>query len=118
MDAQAQSAKNLKIRPWRQWLEHPEKARVHRPVFQFHLWLGMMASAYVFLMSVTGSVIVFRGQLENNARLLNPVEWVVDLHENLVAGTTGRMINAMGGLCLVLLCITGVFLWWPGIAHW
>jgi uncharacterized iron-regulated membrane protein len=120
MNTTTQPAHDLKGSAWHEWLEHPEKTRVHKPVFQIHLWAGMMASAYVFVMSATGSLIVFRNQLESNpnSRLSNVVEWVVDLHANLLAGSVGRTINAMGGLCLLLLCVTGAFLWWPGIAHW
>ncbi len=120
MNTAAPGAHDAKVSAWHEWLEHPEKARVHRPVFQIHLWAGMMASAYVFVMSATGSLIVFRDQIETNpdSPLFNLVEGVVDLHANLLAGDAGRMVNAMGGLCLLVLCVTGAFLWWPGIAHW
>jgi uncharacterized iron-regulated membrane protein len=42
----------------------------------------------------------------------------VDLHENLLTGSTGHMINGLGAICLTLLCLTGAVIWWPGVAHW
>jgi uncharacterized iron-regulated membrane protein len=114
------SGADLKTSPWGQWLEHPEKSRIHRPIFQFHLWAGMLAGAYVFVMSISGSLIVFRNQLETSADspLFTVIEWFVRLHENLLSGRIGRAANGIGGLSLTLLCVTGAILWWPGIAHW
>jgi uncharacterized iron-regulated membrane protein len=43
------------------------------------------------------------------------IEWVVDLHDNLLGGTTGRMINGFGALAFLLLAITGAIVWWPGV---
>lgn len=116
----AHSGPDLKTSPWHQWLEHPEKTGIHRPIFDFHLWVGMLAGVYIFVMSVTGSFIVFRNQLEPNSgsHLFPVVEWVVNLHENLLSGMIGRVVNGVGGLSVTLLCVTGVILWWPGIMHW
>jgi len=44
--------------------------------------------------------------------------WLADLHDNLLIGTTGRWINAIGGIISLLLCFTGAVIWWPGIAKW
>jgi uncharacterized iron-regulated membrane protein len=44
--------------------------------------------------------------------------WVSELHVRLLAGQTGFILNGIGGLFLVLLCITGLVLWWPGISAW
>ena len=41
-----------------------------------------------------------------------------DLHFNLLAGRTGRVVNGVGAMCLVVMALTGVVLWWPGIAAW
>jgi len=46
------------------------------------------------------------------------VLWLVDLHDNLLAAQTGRLINAAGGIFTVLLSLTGVVIWWPGIVTW
>ena len=46
------------------------------------------------------------------------MEWLVDLHDNLLKGDTGRRINAVGGGLLALLCLTGVVIWWRGKNTW
>ena len=45
------------------------------------------------------------------------IEWVVDLHDNLLAGTTGRTVNGIGALLFLLLAITGAIVWWPGVTR-
>lgn len=44
--------------------------------------------------------------------------WLLDLHDNLLAGETGRRVNGGGALLLVVLCGTGAVIWWPGVAGW
>ena len=46
------------------------------------------------------------------------VEWLVDLHDDLLAGPTGRFANGIGSCLVTLLSLTGVILWWPGIKNW
>jgi uncharacterized iron-regulated membrane protein len=43
------------------------------------------------------------------------IEWVVDLHDNLLTGTTGRTVNGVGALLFLTLVITGAIVWWPGV---
>jgi uncharacterized iron-regulated membrane protein len=43
------------------------------------------------------------------------IEWVVDLHDNLLAGTTGRAVNGAGALLFLTLVVTGAIAWWPGV---
>jgi uncharacterized iron-regulated membrane protein len=45
-------------------------------------------------------------------------QWVADLHDNLLLGMRGLVINGIGGMCVTLLCLTGVVIWWPGIENW
>jgi len=45
-------------------------------------------------------------------------QWLVDLHDNLLSGLTGRLVNGMGALLVTLLSLTGAILWWPGIKNW
>jgi uncharacterized iron-regulated membrane protein len=44
--------------------------------------------------------------------------WLLDLHDNLLSGETGRRVNGIGALSVTLLCITGAIIWWPGIKSW
>jgi uncharacterized iron-regulated membrane protein len=122
MKSSTHSTHEIKVSAWQQWLEHPEKLRIHGRIFQMHLWVGMVTGVYIFAMSVSGSAIVYRNVIEGSGNpqslMIRVVEWLVDLHENLLLGTTGRAMNGIGALCLTLLCLTGVILWWPGIAHW
>lgn len=40
------------------------------------------------------------------------------LHTDLFAGTTGIWVVGLSGLVLVLLCVSGMVLWWPGVRRW
>ena len=46
------------------------------------------------------------------------VRTVQDLHFDLLAGRTGRIVNGAGAGLLLALCATGIVIWWPGIAAW
>jgi uncharacterized iron-regulated membrane protein len=46
------------------------------------------------------------------------VLWLVDLHDNLLGGQKGRLINAAGGIFTLVLAITAAIIWWPGIDTW
>ena len=174
---------------WKQ----PKKTFLRRALFQIHLWTGVAVGVYMVFISITGSAVVFRRDL--NTRLLgnvpakevaadakrlseaelreavlrqypgytitrvaasrrrlapsevtmskdgevlqerfNPftgadmgnahpravavMEWFTDLHDNLLAGETGRKVNAVGGALLCILCITGVVIWWRACGPW
>jgi uncharacterized iron-regulated membrane protein/outer membrane receptor for ferrienterochelin and colicin len=40
------------------------------------------------------------------------------LHHNLLGGKTGRIVNGVGALLLLSLCLTGLAIWWPGPKLW
>ncbi len=42
------------------------------------------------------------------------INWIADLHINLLSGSIGRLINGLFGTALLILCVSGVLLWWPG----
>jgi uncharacterized iron-regulated membrane protein len=46
------------------------------------------------------------------------VSELLDLHDNLIAGSTGRKVNGAGALALLALAVTGLSIWWPGIKTW
>jgi len=46
------------------------------------------------------------------------VRTVQDLHFDLLAGRTGRVVNGAGALLLLGLCLSGLVIWWPGIPNW
>lgn len=46
------------------------------------------------------------------------VAWLVNLHDDLLGGATGRVLNGVGALLLTILCLTGAVIWWPGLKKW
>src|SRR5262249_33564404 len=40
------------------------------------------------------------------------------LHDELLAGSTGRSVNGVGAMLIVVLAFTGIVVWWPGIRAW
>jgi uncharacterized iron-regulated membrane protein len=104
---------------WREWLQHPEKNRVRNAFFHAHLLAGAVAGVYVVLMSLSGSMIIYRAETEKafpSSRAA--MEWLVKLHGSLLLGSNGRFVNGIGSLCLTVLAITGAVIWWPGIGDW
>lgn len=47
-----------------------------------------------------------------------PLLWLIDLHDNLLGGGTGRKVNGEGAILLVVMCLTGIVIWWPGSGSW
>jgi uncharacterized iron-regulated membrane protein len=41
-----------------------------------------------------------------------------DLHFDLLGGSTGRIVNGFGAFFLLVLCLTGLVIWWPGASEW
>jgi uncharacterized iron-regulated membrane protein len=176
---------------FRHFLRRPRQLGLWKFNFQVHLWLGIIIALYLVVIGVTGSILVFRDELEALAGLnpwqslqttepfaditevirnvqaaypgrpvisvYTPTEtdpvfeatvqgqleritvaahpktgavlgvvpsmhsWlsvVRDLHVNLMVGPKGRAANGIGGALLVLLNITGLVIWWPGIKSW
>lgn len=46
------------------------------------------------------------------------MSWVLDLHDNLLFGETGRTINGLASAVFTILAATGVVIWWPGRRRW
>jgi uncharacterized iron-regulated membrane protein len=176
---------------WQRWVRQPQKVWLRRALFQVHLWSGIAAGLYILMMSVTGSVLVYRNELYiattpepilskdsgprltddqlgeavrhlypgyrvvNIGRASNPdqavsvwlsrgdvikkrlfdarsgidlgnsfttgfwfVSELLDLHDNLLAESTGRFVNGAGAAAMLALTMTGISIWWPGIKTW
>lgn len=175
--------------PLRRLLHAPQHLWVRRALFQVHLWTGIGVGLYVFVIGVTGSVLMFREELagpnpdvvavaeagaplvdvaavaataraahssaellgvyapagprepfmawvqENeviDAVVVHPItgailgvrrqhawlDWLQDLHFYLLGGDTGLIVNGIGGLLLLVMGLTGLVIWWPGIGSW
>jgi uncharacterized iron-regulated membrane protein len=179
------------------WVHRPQRLKWRRALFQIHLWIAIALGLYIVVISVSGSVAVFRREaslwviprsvpstagerltgdalgdavrrvyagyevvgindtadrpgrpdranrpvdvavVKNGVRsgrvfdpyavedmgdsyppIVQTMEWFVDLHDNLLAGTTGRRINGIAGALIVLLVVTGAVIWWPGRGMW
>jgi uncharacterized iron-regulated membrane protein len=48
------------------------------------------------------------------------LQWVHDLHVFLLLSShsTGEQLNAIAAAVLLLLCVTGILLWWQGLSRW
>jgi uncharacterized iron-regulated membrane protein len=47
----------------RRLVEQPQRVWLRRAMFQIHLWTGIAIGLYVVVLSVTGSILVYRGEL-------------------------------------------------------
>jgi uncharacterized iron-regulated membrane protein len=65
---------------------------------------------------ITEQMVYHRFRNELSGRV--SVQWILNLHADLLHAMTGRLVNGLGAASLVLLCMTGIMIWWPGIAHW
>jgi uncharacterized iron-regulated membrane protein len=115
--------------PWDRWLRQPQTLWIRKALLQVHLWAGIGLGIYVVVISLSGSLLVFRDELNS---LASPalqegrpssadaplIAWLLDLHDNLLAGTTGRRVNAVAALGTLLVGVTGAVVWWPGIRNW
>lgn len=99
---------------WQQWIHQPQRLWLYSVLFNVHYMVGIVLGIYIGLMSLTGAILVYRDELSAWIH----VEWLVKLHSNLLAGPIGRYVNGGGAACLTVLCLTGAFIWWPGIKNW
>jgi uncharacterized iron-regulated membrane protein len=95
---------------------------LRRAIFQVHMWSAITIGLYVLMVSVTGSVLVYRNELYR-ATAHNPtgfrlVSKLLELHDDLLAGETGRTVNGAGALLVIVVACTGLVVWWPGIKTW
>jgi uncharacterized iron-regulated membrane protein len=104
---------------WRRFLLQPQRMWWRRALFQVHLWSGIGVGLYILMISITGSVLVYRNELFRvSPAVLAATEWLLDLHDNLLAGEQGRMVNGFGAVAVLALAITGLVIWWPGVHGW
>ena len=114
----------------RRWLHQPQAEPLRRTLYQLHLWIGIALGLYIVVISVSGSAVVFRRELTRwllpGGRVpetgypwaLSALEWLVDLHDNLLAGTVGRDFNGIGAILLAVMVLSGAVIWWPGLRRW
>ena len=108
---------------------------LRRLLFQVHLWLGLAIGLYIFIISLSGSLIVFRREMDRllcpPIRVVTPsgrhilalceppfISWIAEFHDHLGGGRTGLLVNGVGAMAIVMMCLTGAIIWWPGKARW
>jgi uncharacterized iron-regulated membrane protein len=114
---------------------HPQSVWLRRALFQVHLWLGLAIGLYILVISVSGSLIVFRRELDRalcpGTLVVTPsgrrfiavcepafVTWVAEFHDHLGGGRTGLLVNGLGAVAITVMCVTGAVIWWPGRKRW
>jgi len=109
---------------WQRWVYLPQSVPVRKVLFQIHLWLGIIIGLYICMISMTGSAAVFYRDLAVTPWVITHtdasrvMEWVVDLHENLLFGELGRAINGVAAIIVGVLVLAGLVIWWPGRRRW
>jgi uncharacterized iron-regulated membrane protein len=104
---------------WQRWLRNPQRIWLRRALFQVHLWSGLAIGLYILMISVTGSVLVYRNELfRASPRVMAATIWLLDLHDNLLGGETGRTVNGIAAFTVCALALTGLVIWWPGMKTW
>jgi uncharacterized iron-regulated membrane protein len=117
------------------WLRHPQSTWIRRAIFQIHLWSGIALGLYVAVVCGSGSAVVFRedffdvfeawqrtGPTPFQSAVMTfgykAMRFFAALHGRLLMGPYGETANAIGGFLVSALCLTGLVVWWPGIANW
>ena len=174
------------------WARQPQSKRLRKILFQVHLWTGLGIGLYVVVISLSGTVLIYRSELRqrydpqprvvdvSGTRLsegqlvaaterrfpdaaievwTNPDDprhavtmsvrrsgeerlqflydpytgdylgyalpagwrfttWLLDFHDNLLGGGTGRVVNGVGAVLLSVLSVSGAVIWWPGVGGW
>jgi uncharacterized iron-regulated membrane protein len=57
---------------WQRWWRQPQRVWLRRAAFQVHLWTGLILGLYIVMLSVTGSVLVYRIELDRWAATPTP----------------------------------------------
>ncbi len=56
--------------------------------------------------------------LADQMRFAGVLGWLSNLHFYLLAGETGLLVSGWMAGGLLLLCLTGLVVWWPGVSRW
>ena len=95
---------------WQLWLHRPEQVWLRKAMFQIHFWLGAAVGAYVLLMSLSGSLLVYRNELSKKFSL----DWLVNFHKTLLLGPAGRFVNGIGAISPLVERALATRLWHGG----
>lgn len=51
---------------WQRWVRQPQRVWLRRASFQVHLWIGLAIGIYIVVLSLTGSILVYRNELDRS----------------------------------------------------
>jgi uncharacterized iron-regulated membrane protein len=57
---------------WRRWVRQPQTVFLRKAAFQVHLWIGLSLGLYIVMLSLTGSFLVFRREMDEAFRTQVP----------------------------------------------
>jgi len=57
---------------WTKWMRQPQTVWLRRALFQIHLWTGLALGLYLVMLSLTGSALVYRNELDAYFRTPRP----------------------------------------------
>lgn len=57
---------------WRRWVRQPQTVFLRKAAFQVHLWIGLSLGLYIVMLSITGSALVFRVEMDRAFRTPQP----------------------------------------------
>ncbi|MBN8731291.1 MAG: PepSY domain-containing protein [Acidobacteria bacterium] len=77
------------------WTNSPQGHRIH-----------------TFIDPYTGAI---TGQEDYHGKWM---QWFFDLHAKLLLGDTGMFLNGFVGLAILILSLSGLIVWWPGLPRW
>jgi uncharacterized iron-regulated membrane protein len=52
------------VKFWQGWLRQPQRLWLRRASFQVHLWIGLAIGLYIVMLSITGSALVYRNEMD------------------------------------------------------
>lgn len=54
----------MEMTGWRRWVRQPQTTFLRKAAFQVHVWMGLALGLYLVMLSLTGSALVFRRELD------------------------------------------------------
>jgi uncharacterized iron-regulated membrane protein len=57
---------------WQRWVRQPQQVWLRKAAFQVHLWIGLALGLYIVMLSITGSALVFRREMDASFRTKAP----------------------------------------------
>lgn len=69
------------------WLRSPQRVWLRRAIFQIHLWMGVIVALYCVVIGLSGSALVFKGEIEHATEAqvyrIVPVSQTVTLEQSI-----------------------------------